>query len=113
MWDDVNVHFRVARQVIGDIEPTNSLAIEKMGLSGFRNENTPEIHKLAAVETAISYHRAMPDGVWAVGGLVCAEDGQPFLYPTRGFQLVAAVLALCTRSPLAAKSTDCPCAVQP
>ena len=83
------------------------------GLSGFRNENTPEIHKLAAVETAISYHRAMPDGVWAVGGLVCAEDGQPFLYPTRGFQLVAAVLALCTRSPLAAKSTDCPCAVQP
>ena len=30
MWDDVNVHFRVARQVIGDIEPTNSLAIEKM-----------------------------------------------------------------------------------
>ena len=30
VWDDVNVHFRVARQVIGDIEPTNSLAIEKM-----------------------------------------------------------------------------------
>ena len=87
--------------------------LRKRGLSGFRNENTPEIHKLAAVETAISYHRAMPDGVWAVGGLVCAEDGQPFLYPTRGFQLVAAVLALCTRSPLAAKSTDCPCAVQP
>ena len=27
----------------------------------------------------------MPGGVWAVGGLVCAEDGQPFLLPYKGF----------------------------
>ena len=72
----------------------------------------PRNSRAGCCGTALSYHRAVPAGGWAVGGLVRAEDGQPSLYATRGFQLVAAVHAQCTRSPIAAKSTDCPHAVR-
>ena len=39
----------------------------------YANENTPEIHKQDLIPSSDARQ---------VGGLVCAEDGQPFLYPT-------------------------------
>jgi hypothetical protein len=76
-----------------------------MGLSESPNEKVSLVSLTCGCGAGPSCHRTGPGEAWAVGGLVCIDCGQPFLYATRGLQLLAAVHGLL--------STDCPHGVGP